>query len=76
MTTKSLVNPGDEVIVFDCDSCKKDIGDNSQFYLPAIVDKVYQNKRDLEWLADVSFVQDNRKSKGHFQSGLVLVKKS
>jgi hypothetical protein len=54
------------VIVFDCQSWSKvgDIGDNSQFYLPANVLREYV--RDGVDLIDVQF-EDGRVSKAHFK---------
>jgi hypothetical protein len=45
-----------------------DRGDNSRFYKPATVIKVYCQCG--EWMADVRFDEDARISHGHFVSGL------
>jgi hypothetical protein len=73
---KSTFKKDDHVLVFDSKEWSKtgDIGDNSQFYKPAIITKIRQTKDSFkEWLADVIF--DSRiESFGHFQSGIKLIK--
>jgi len=56
----------DKVTVFDSDSWQKigDVGDNSQFYLPARILSEYESGE--ETLIDVQF-DDGRISKGHFK---------
>lgn len=54
------------MIVFDADEWHgKDKGDNSQFWKPALIVKVYTRAAGEE-LAHVKFVHDGRLSKGHF----------
>lgn len=64
----------DKVIIFDSDSWRKtgDIGDNSQFYLPARILSEYESGE--ETLIDVQF-DDGRISKGHFKKFTIPFKR-
>ena len=67
----SAFQKGDRVIVFDSQTWEisGDIGDNSQFYIPATVINCRKDSSG-RWLVDVQF-NDGRISNGHFQSGVV-----
>lgn len=53
------------ILVFDSKLWNgKDVGDNSQFWKPAKVVKVY--RKDGRLLGDVKFLHRDRISKGHF----------
>lgn len=73
---ESTFKVGDHCLVFNSKEWSKtgDIGDNSQFYQPAIVINTRQTKDSFkEWLADVKWDKDGEESHGHFQSGMKLL---
>jgi len=69
--TEPLFQIKDRAIVFDADTWNwQDVGDNSIFFKPATVVKIYKEKDELKrWLADVVFDDNpNKISRAHFQN--------